>query len=263
MASRKPILVIAGVGNGLGKRTIFGRSREFARLGHSVALIARNGSSLKRAAEEIKNTGADAHAFPVSQYDHSEIQSVFHTIKKHWPDQEIRTAVWNAGHSVWKPFLETTEDEIKESVGTNIVAPFAFARESIQSFKDLECVAITRVVKPNDVGARGTLIFTSATAALRGNVMTSAMAAGKHGLRALAQSLNKEFGKQNIHVAHAIIDGVILTDRTKQMKDEAWQLDPDARLDPQSIAKAYAYLAQQDRSAWTFELDLRPAHEKW
>jgi len=252
MASRRPIFVIAGVGSGLG--TGGATAREFAKLGHSVALIARNGTSLKKAAEEIKNTGADAHAFPVSQYDHSEIQSVFHTIKKHWPDQEIRTTVWNAGYGVWKPFLETTEDEIKESVSTNIVGPFAFARESIQSFKDLE---------PNDAGARGTLIFTSATAALRGNVMTSAMAAGKHGLRALAQSLNKEFGKQNIHVAHAIIDGVILTDRTKQMKDEEWQVNPDVRLDPQSIAKAYAYLAQQDRSAWTFELDLRPAHEKW
>ncbi|THH07724.1 hypothetical protein EW146_g9223, partial [Bondarzewia mesenterica] len=111
-------------------------------------------------------------------------------------------------------------------------------------------------------GKRGTLLFTGATASLRGNVTTSAFATGKFGLRALAQSLSKEFGKENIHVAHVIIDGGIVTDRSRA-RGEAWVNNPDVRLEPDSIAKAYQYLTEQDRSAWTWELDLRPAHEKW
>jgi len=124
------------------------------------------------------------------------------------------------------------------------------------AFKDLEL---------NEVGKRGTLIFTGATASIRGNVVTSAFAAGKHGLRALSQSLAKEFGKQNIHVAHAIIDGGILTDMARQRMtpEQAANPDPDARLTPEAIANAYLFLTRQDRSAFTWELDLRPAHEKW
>lgn len=83
-------------------------------------------------------------------------------------------------------------------------------------------------------------------------------------MRGLSQSLNKEFGKQNIHVAHAIIDGTIKTDiTTKIWGNPEWVKNEDVRLSPESIAKAYWYIAHQDRSAWTWELDLRPAHENW
>ncbi|KAF9002184.1 hypothetical protein BDQ17DRAFT_1542485 [Cyathus striatus] len=111
-------------------------------------------------------------------------------------------------------------------------------------------------------GKRGTLLFTGATASLRGNAVTSAFASGKFGTRALSQSLAKEFGKQNIHVAHAIIDGSILTDQSKNCGPE-WEKNEDVRLNADSIASSYLYLVNQDRSAWTWELDLRPAHEKW
>jgi len=252
MASRKPILVVAGVGNATG--TGAATAREFAKKGYRVALIARNAEHLEKAASDIRSDSGEAQAFPVSEYSYAEIHKVFEEVKKQWPNDQIRVSVWNAGFGVWKPFLETTEEEVKESVNTNIVAAFAFAKESILAFKDQEL---------NEIGARGTLIFTSATAAWRGNVTTSAFSAGKHGLKALAQSLNKEFGKQNIHVAHAIIDGAILTDRYKNTRAAELHSNEDVRLNPEGIAKAYIYLAQQDRSAWTFELDLRPAHEKW
>jgi len=252
MASTKPILVVAGVGNATG--TGGATARAFAKIGYRVALIARNADALEKAAEDINKDDGEAKAFPVPEYNYAEIRNAFEAIKKHWPNDNIRVAVWNAGYGVWKPFLETTEEEVKESVNTNIVAAAAFARESILAFKDLEL---------NEIGARGTLIVTSATAAWRGNVTTAAFSAGKHGLKALAQSLNKEFGKQNIHVAHAIIDGSILTDRYRSARDPSLHTNEDVRLNPESIAKAYVYLAQQDRSAWTFELDLRPAHEKW
>ncbi|KDQ18250.1 hypothetical protein BOTBODRAFT_29596 [Botryobasidium botryosum FD-172 SS1] len=252
MASQKPILVVAGIGNGTG--TGAATAREFAKKGYRVALIARNAEHLEKAALDIRNDGGEAQAFPASEYSYAEIHRVFEEVKKQWPNDQTRVSVWNVGFAVWKPFLETTEEEVKESVNTNIVAAFAFAKESILAFKGQGL---------DENGARGTLIFTSATAAWRGNITTSAVSAGKHGLKALAQSLNKEFGKQNIHVAHAIIDGVILTDRYKSARPVELHGNEDVRLNPESIAKAYVYLAQQDRSAWTFELDLRPAHEKW
>ncbi|KZO98699.1 NAD-P-binding protein [Calocera viscosa TUFC12733] len=251
MASRKPILVVAGVGTGAG--TGGSTARLFAKQGYNVALIARNAKELEATAADIKASGGSAAAFPIVKYDYSDIHDAFDAIKKHWPGEELRVAVFNAGYGVWKPFLEVTEEEWKESVQTNIVAAAAFAREAILAFKQLE---------PNEIGARGNLIITSATAAWRGNLTTSAFAAGKHGLKGLAQSLNKEFGKQNIHVSHAIIDGSILTNRSRGRGDD-YVNNPDVRLDPDSIAKAYLYLAEQDRTAWTFELDLRPAHEKW
>jgi len=112
-------------------------------------------------------------------------------------------------------------------------------------------------------GARGTLLFTGATASVRGNVTTSAFSAGKYALRSLSQSLAKEFGKQNIHVAHAVIDGGILTERSAKLRGEEWAKDEDRRLSAEGIAEAYVYLTHQPRSTWTWELDLRPAHENW
>ncbi|KAH8118237.1 hypothetical protein DFH11DRAFT_1541453 [Phellopilus nigrolimitatus] len=253
--AKRPLLVVAGVGNGSG--TGAATAKVFAKAGFRVALIARNAQHLEKTASEINAAGGEAAAFPVSAYTSSALISAFGSIKSHWPASSttLRAAVWNGGYGVWKPFLQITDEEVGEALDTNIRAAFAFSRLAITAFKENEL---------NENGKRGALIFTSATAAWRGNVVTSAFAAGKFGLRALSQSLNKEFGKDNIHVSHAIIDGNILTDRSRDKKsDPAWEQNEDVRLNPESIAKAYLYLANQDRSAWTWELDLRPAHEKW
>lgn len=157
---------------------------------------------------------------------------------------------------VFKPFLDITPDEVQSTVQSVVAAAFSFSRAAILSFKenDLE----------DPAGKRGTLVFTGATASLRGGAITSAFSAGKFGVRALSQSLSKEFGKDNIHVAHTIIDGMILTDKHKQNRnDPTWEANEDVRLRPESIASSYLFLVNQDRSAWTQELDLRPAHEKW
>lgn len=141
---------------------------------------------------------------------------------------------------------------------------------------------------PDDLPG-GTVLFTGATSSTRGAAAFATFAAGKHGLRALSQSLAREFGKQNIHVAHVIIDGTILTQKIKEMfggkkqiaqtpgevtGDENWLDDDTRRLDPSSVAKvssgrlihtqlttfqAFVWLHQQDHSAWTLELDMRPA----
>ncbi|KAI0707205.1 short-chain dehydrogenase/reductase SDR [Earliella scabrosa] len=259
--SVRPLLVVAGIGNGSG--TGAATARLFAKQGYRVALVARGADSLNRLAGEITNEGGEAAGFPVPSYSYGDTQAVFDTIAAHkWstPDRsELRVALWNAGAGVFKTFLEVTEEDVATSLQDNVGAAFAFSRRAILAFKDNEL---------DERGARGTLLFTGATASIRGNVYTSAFAAGKHGLRALSQSLAKEFGKENIHVSSPLFcQPRILTDRSLSRRSgdaaEAFKNNRDTRLDAESIAQSYLYLVRQDRSAWTWELDLRPAHEKW
>lgn len=129
----------------------------------------------------------------MKSYATSEISSAFTSISSHWPSDSnaLRVAVFNAGYGVWKPFLQITDEEVAEALDTNVRAAFTFARLAITAFEE----------NGLDVnGKRGALIFTGATASWRGNKTTSTFAVGKFGLRALSQSLNKEFGKDNIHV---------------------------------------------------------------
>lgn len=134
--------------------------------------------------------------FCVENYSDQQLESAWHEIRRSFSDDKyiIRAALWNTGQGIWKPFLDITPEEVRESLQINIEAAFSFSRSAIKTFKDND-------IDPSN-GARGTLLFTGATASLRGNVTTSAFAAGKFGSRALSQSLAKEFGKQNIHVAH-------------------------------------------------------------
>jgi NAD(P)-dependent dehydrogenase (short-subunit alcohol dehydrogenase family) len=113
-------------------------------------------------------------------------------VRAHWPNSDIRVALFNAGFAVWKPFLQITEDEVDRVTDTNVKAGFAFAREAISAFQTQSVDEVR--------GKRGTLLFTGATASLRGNTTTSVFSAAKFALRSLSQSLNKEFGKENIHV---------------------------------------------------------------
>ncbi|KAF4622359.1 hypothetical protein D9613_009512 [Agrocybe pediades] len=251
----KRVIVVAGLGNGTG--TGASTARVFAKQGYSVALIARGSDIVDKIAQEINTGGGHAERFPIASYSHDDITSAWSAIHAKFPKPEytIRVALFNAGHGVWKKFLDITPQDVQDCLQTSVAAAFSFARGAILAFKDND------LELPN--GKRGTLIFTGATASARGNVTTSAFAAGKFGLRALSQSLAKEFGKENIHVAHSIIDGAIATQRQKDIHDAEWAANDDVRLSPDSIAHSYVYLVNQDRSAWTWELDLRPAHEKW
>ncbi|KAJ3516234.1 hypothetical protein NLJ89_g1258 [Agrocybe chaxingu] len=220
-------------------------ARLFAKNGYSVALIARGGDFVNKLATEINSSGGQAAPFTVPSYTHEAITSAWDAIHQNFPKPEyaIRAALFNVGYGVWKPFLDITPQEVQESLNTNVAAAFSFSRGAILAFKD------------NDIeeanGKRGALLFTGATASTRGNVLTSAFAAAKFGTRALSQSLAKEFNKQNIHVAHAIIDGPIKVDRPGQTTTSgpAGEFDASVRLEPDSIAAAYLYLVHQDRSA--------------
>ncbi|KAJ7450075.1 hypothetical protein B0H11DRAFT_2078347 [Mycena galericulata] len=246
MAAIRPLFVVAGVGNAAG--TGAAAARMFSKAGYSVALIARGQTSLNALSAEIKDNGGDAAPFYMPAYTPGNFSSTFSAIRSRFPASQysFRAALFNVGYAVWKPFLEITPEEVQESLDTNVAAAFSFSREAILQFKQNTIDADT----PN----RGTLIFTGATASTRGNTMTSALAIGKFGARALSQSLAKEFGKDGIH---AIIDGQIMTGAALASSK------PPAGLSPDSIAQSYLFLANQEKSAWTWELDLRPAHEKW
>ncbi|KAK0439489.1 uncharacterized protein EV420DRAFT_1583503 [Desarmillaria tabescens] len=249
----KPVAVIAGLGSGTG--TGAAAARLFAKEGYAIALIARGADSLKALSDEITSAGGTAAPFTISSYSTADINSAFAQLHAHYQGQPIRVALYNAAHGVWKPFLDVTPDDIQAVTQTNIEGAFTFSKNIIQAFQKNSL---------DEKGKRGSLIFTGATASVRGNVTTSAFSAGKHALRALSQSLAKEFGKQNIHVSHAIIDGGILTNRTREYRnDPEWEKNEDVRLSPDGIAESYLYLVRQPRSTWTWELDLRPAHEKW
>ncbi|KAF8622047.1 hypothetical protein AX15_007330 [Amanita polypyramis BW_CC] len=253
----RPVLVVAGLGTGTG--TGASTAHLFAKQGYSIALLARasRADSLNNLAKEINESGGEATAFPLQSYSPDELTAAWGQIRQRYskPNYSIRAAVFNAGSSVWKNFLDITPAEVESVIQSNIIAAFAFSREAILSFKDNE------VQEP--IGSRGTLIFTGATASVRGNVITSAFSAMKHAQRALSQSLAKEFGKQNIHVSGSIYCLLILFLKSILYRSPEWEATSNLKLDPDGIASSYLYLVNQSRSNWTWELDLRPAHEKW
>jgi len=259
--SVRPIFVVAGVGNGTG--TGAATARLFASVGYNIALIGRTAEQLNKLADEIRSIGVEAEGFPLGSgsepgsYTASSIQAAFAAIKSRWPASPLRVALFNVGCWVRAPFLEITPEQLRESIDIHIIAAFAFAREAILAFKELD------IDEEGGKGKKGTLLFTGATSSTRGNTLSSAFSASMFGTRALSQSLAKEFGKDNIHVAHAVLDGGIITDRTKTYAPKEVLENPDRRLHPDNIAESYLYLANQGRSGWTWELDLRPAHEKW
>ncbi|PBK82527.1 NAD(P)-binding protein [Armillaria gallica] len=235
--ANKPIAVIAGgypsqrgssvcfldSGFHYGRLTI--PSRLLAKEGYTIALVARGADSLKALADEINAAGGTATPFL-------------------YPPITPRISI---------PLMP--KSDVQAVTQTNIEGAFAFSKNVIQAFQANQV---------DEKGKRGSLIFTGATASVRGNVTTSAFSAGKHAVRALSKSLAKEFGKQNIHVSHAIIDGGILTNASRERhNDPEWERNEDVRLSPDGIAESYLHLINQPRSAWTWELDLRPAHEKW
>ncbi|KAH8818909.1 NAD-P-binding protein [Flagelloscypha sp. PMI_526] len=243
MSIARPLFVVAGVGAGSGTGASCSK-------GYSVALIARNKESLDSLATEINNGGGNAASFPIPSYAPSDIETAFKSIYSKFPSPEYvyRTGLFNAGHGVWKPFLQIPEADVVETMNTNYLATWAFSRETIKKFKE----------NPEDERTgKGTLIFTGATASLRGNVVTSAFSAAKHAMRGLSQSLAKEFGKENIHFM------LLSTAKLQTGNQTRLGQAPAEGLKPESIAESYLWLANQDKTTWTWELDLRPSFEKW
>ncbi len=233
--------VIVGVGPGLGAAL----ARRFARGGMKVAMAARSPDKLAGLAAELAGT---ARAYACDAADEHAVTKLFTDVARDF--SAPRLVVFNAGAFVRKGIMETTVEEFERCWKTACLGGFLVGREAVRAML---------AAKPGG-RHRGSLLFTGATASLRGGAMFHNLAVGKFGLRALAQSMAREFQPQGIHVAHVIIDGQIASDRPGRSVAERGE---DAVLDPDAIAETYYQLHLQPPSAWTLELDLRPYVEKF
>jgi NAD(P)-dependent dehydrogenase (short-subunit alcohol dehydrogenase family) len=233
------LAAILGVGPGLGAAI----ARRFAREGYAVALMARNKESVAGAREEIEGEGATALAVTADATDPSSVEAAFERVRREIGDPGV--FVYNAGAFQMGGILEIPPEKFDECFKANCAGAFYAAQQVLPVMVE---------------AGRGTVLLTGATASLRGSARFSALAVGKFGLRALAQSMAREFGPQGIHVAHVIVDGQINTPRVRERfrdREGYTMLSPDA------IAETYWQLHSQDRTAWTLELDLRPAVESF
>ena len=168
----------------------------------------------------------------------------------------------NAGGTFKRaPFLDLTEDDWTVGVTSGATSGFLFAQAVLPGLLTYAetagtTAAPTAAVEPRGAHAPPTLIFTGATASIKGSAHFASFASAKFALRALSQSLAREFGPKGVHVSHAIIDGVIDLPRTRE-----WKVP--GKIDPEEIAQMYWHLHTQPRSTWTWEVDIRPWVEKW
>ncbi len=237
MTNKKAILVV-GAGDATGGAV----ARRFAREGYIACVTRRSADKLQPLVERIRAEGGQAHAFATDARDEAATVAMVQQIERDIAPIEV--AVFNIGGNVRFPVVDTTERVYRKVWEMGALAGFLLGREA------------ARVMAPR---GQGTILFTGATASLRGGAGFSAFAGAKHALRALAQSLARELGPQGVHVAHVVIDGAIDTAFIAQTFPERYALkDRDGILNPDHIAEAYWQLHQQPRSAWTHEMDLRP-----
>ena len=242
---RNEAALVVGAGDATGGAI----ARRFARGGYTAVMTRRprHTARVEALAESIRAEGGRAHGFGVDAREEDEMVPFVARVEREIGP--IAVAVYNIGANVRFPITETTTRVFRKVWEMACYGGFLLGREA------------ARHMVPR---GRGTILFTGATASLRGADGYAAFAAGKHGLRAVAQSMARELGPKNIHVAHVVIDGAIDTGFIADMFPERYTLkDRDGILDPAAIAENYWSLHLQPRSAWTHELDLRPWMESW
>jgi NAD(P)-dependent dehydrogenase (short-subunit alcohol dehydrogenase family) len=242
MAQAKVALVI-----GAGESTGGAIARRFAREGFTACVTRRNADKLQPLVDRISAEGGKARAFGSDARKEEEVVALVQAIERDIGPIEV--CVFNVGGNVRFPIRETTARVYTKVWEMAALAGFLVGREA------------AKVMVPR---GRGTILFTGATASMRGGKGFSAFAGAKHALRALAQSMARELGPEGIHVAHVVIDGAIDTPFIRENFPERYALkDKAGILDPEAIAENYWQLHLQQRSAWTHELDLRPWMEAW
>lgn len=239
---RKAALII-----GAGDATGAAIARRFARGGYAACVTRRSAEKLEGLVAAIRAEGGEAHGFAVDARKEEDVVALVERIEREVGPIEVM--VFNIGANVPASILEETARKYFKIWEMACFSAFLSGRE----------VARRMVARE-----RGTIIFTGATASLRGSANFAAFSGAKHALRALAQSMARELQPKNIHVAHVVIDGAIDTDFIRESFPERYALkDQDGILNPDHIAENYWHLHTQPRDAWTHELDLRPWSERW
>ena len=229
------LCVITGVGAGNGASF----SRRFTREGYRVVMLARNLAYLETLAKEIPGSVA----MECDVRDPDAIRDVFARI--HEEIGTVDTLIYNAGAGEWASIMDTSLEGMQSSWATNTLGLVACAQQVIPSMTE---------------NGEGNIMVIGATASLRGGAQSTAFASAKAAQRSVAQSMARDLGPKGIHVGYLIIDGIIDIERTRErFPDRA----NDFFMQPDAIADSVYALTQQDRSAWAFEIDLRPYGEKW
>jgi NAD(P)-dependent dehydrogenase (short-subunit alcohol dehydrogenase family) len=242
-ASRSSVLIVGvGASRGLGAAI----ARRFARGGHPVAIAGRNAQKLEATARVLQDAGAIV-TYIVG--DAARAEDAKHFVAQAERLAPLAVAVHNAGGNEPAPFLQVSEERFTRHWREHALGGFQLAQASIPVLLE---------------HGGGSLFFTGASASLRGKANFAPFASAKAALRNLAQSIAREYGPQNIHVGHVVVDGGIegdrLLSRVPQLKE---QRGPDGLLHPDAIADAYWDMHHQNRSAWTLELDVRPWSENF
>jgi NAD(P)-dependent dehydrogenase (short-subunit alcohol dehydrogenase family) len=224
--------LVVGAGSGLSASL----ARVFAKAGMSVALAARSAAKLD---EFVKATGAKAYNCDAAK--RAEVERLFADLDATGATPDV--VVYNASYRTRGPFLDLDPIEVEKSIAISAYGGFLVAQ-----------AAVRRMLPQG----RGAILFTGASASVKGYAQSAPFAMGKFALRGLAQSMARELAPHGIHVAHFVIDGGIKSARRAEPADQ-----PDSLLDPDVIAESYMHVLQQPRSAWTQELELRPWVEKF
>ena len=241
MAERAALVIGAGDGTGgaIAKR--------FAREGFVACVVRRTAAKLEPLVRDIEAAGGRTRAFGRDARKEEHVVALVEDIEREVGPIEV--AAFNVGANVPSSILEETARKYFKIWEMACFGGFLMGRE------------VARRMVPR---GRGTILYTGATASVRGREHFAAFAGAKHALRALAQSMARELGPQGIHVAHVLIDGAIDTEFIRSTFPERYATKADdGILSPEHIAENYWYLHTQPRDAWTFELDLRPWNERW
>ena len=238
-----PAALVIGAGDATGGAI----ARRFAREGFTACLVRRTADKLGPLVDAIEAAGGRAEPFGVDARDEEAVVALVEEIER--DVGPIGVFVFNIGANVPSSILEQDAKRYYKIWEMACFAGFLTARE---------------VAKRMAVRERGTILFTGATASMRGSANFAAFAGAKHALRALAQSMARELGPRGIHVGHVVVDGAIDTEFIRTQFPERYALkERDGILEPDHIAESYWFLHSQPRDAWTFELDLRPWIERW
>jgi NAD(P)-dependent dehydrogenase (short-subunit alcohol dehydrogenase family) len=242
-SSVNPVAIVIGAGDATGGAI----ARRFAREGFTAVVVRRTAAALEPLVAAIEAEGGRAVAMATDARDEEAMVALFDRVEAEIGP--VGVAVFNIGANVPSPILAETARKYRKIWELTALAGFLTGREA------------ARVMGPR---GSGTILFTGATASVRGGAGFAAFAGGKHALRALAQSMARELGPQGIHVGHVIVDGAIDTAFIRDSFPERYAAKAeDGILDPDHIADAYWFLHAQSRDAWTHELDLRPWTEKF
>ena len=229
---RDTTALIVGAGSGLSASV----ARAFANAGMTVAMAARTVDDLTALAREIKGKAFNCDATKGDQ-----VAKLFSDVAREMGEPAV--VVFNASYRARGPFVDLDPAEVEKSIAVSAFGGFLVAQEA------------ARRMLPH---GRGAILLTGASASVKGYAQSAPFAMGKFALRGLAQSMARELSPRGIHVAHFVIDGGIRSTRRTEAAD-----NPDSLLDPDAIAATYLHVLQQPKSAWTWEIELRPWVEKF